>query len=171
MESIRLIIAAYYGRSIYHLDIAIAFLNGFVEDEVFMRQPLGYIQPDNEHFTCKLHRSLYELKQSPRMWYSRLDIDLRRCGMKKTNSNPSVYYLRIGPSSMIHIFYIDDLFLTSFDFASISAIQNDLGREYKMTTLGLMKKFLRVQVLQTTAGILLHQIDCLEHLKRFNCRR
>jgi hypothetical protein len=72
----------------------IAFLNGALSDDVYMLQLPGCIVPGLEHLVCKLKRSLYGLRQSPRAWYSRIDIYLRQKGVRRTNANPNVYFYR-----------------------------------------------------------------------------
>lgn len=72
--TIRLVlsIAVSRGWSLRQLDVQNAFLHGVLEEEVFMRQPPGYVNKDTPHFICRLDKSLYGLKQAPRAWYSRL---------------------------------------------------------------------------------------------------
>jgi hypothetical protein len=67
---------------IHHMDVHIAFLYGHLKEIVYMRQPPGFISQGQENLVCKLHKSLYGLKQSPRAWYERIDTELRKIGMK-----------------------------------------------------------------------------------------
>ena len=62
------------------LDITAAFLNGHLEEEVFMKQPEGFVEEGKEHLVCKLKQSLYGLKQSHRCWNSVLDTHLKGMG-------------------------------------------------------------------------------------------
>ena len=55
---------------IHQMDVVTAFLKGKLEEEIYMEQPDGYIQPGQEHLVCKLQKSLYGLKQSPRCWHT-----------------------------------------------------------------------------------------------------
>jgi hypothetical protein len=85
-KSIRLIIAfaAHFSWPIHHMDVVTAFLNGYIQEDIFMQQPPGCVLPGSEHLVCKLNRALYGLKQSQQQWYSRIDTDLRRRGMQRT---------------------------------------------------------------------------------------
>ena len=75
MESLRTVVglAARNGLKLHQLDITAAFLNGDLEEEVFMQQPEGFILKGQEQLVCKLRRSIYGLKQSPRCWNFTLD--------------------------------------------------------------------------------------------------
>ena len=89
-ESIRTVIglAVQNGLKMHQLDVATAFLNGELEEEVFMKQPEGFVAKGQEHLVCKLNRSIYGLKQSPRCWNSALDNHLNKMGFKQTTSDP-----------------------------------------------------------------------------------
>ena len=82
MELLRTVIglAVRNGLQIHQLDVTTVFLNGTLDDEVYMRQPEGFVAEGKEHLLCKLHRSLYGLKQSPRCWNSTLDGVLKELG-------------------------------------------------------------------------------------------
>ena len=75
LESIRmfLALAVYKSFKIYQMEVKSAFLNGNLEEEVFIEQPDGFILSDDPNMVCKLRKALYGLKQAPRAWYSRLD--------------------------------------------------------------------------------------------------
>lgn len=65
-------IAMSFGWDIHQLDVNNAFLNGFLSEPVYMSQPPGFVDSQNLGYVCKLHRSLYGLKQVPRAWFTRL---------------------------------------------------------------------------------------------------
>jgi hypothetical protein len=75
MEEICLLLAYACSKNIkmYHMDIKLAFLNGELEEEVYIENPEGFQLSENEDYVCKLEKALYGLKQDPRAWYSRLD--------------------------------------------------------------------------------------------------
>ena len=78
-ESILTVIAlaAQHGLKLHQMDVTAAFLNGDLKEEVYMKQPEGFIQKGKEHLVCRLRRSIYGLKQSPRCWNSVLDRKLK----------------------------------------------------------------------------------------------
>ena len=120
-----------------------------------MTQPPGCVVPGKEHLVCKLSRSLYGLRQSPRAWYSRIDAFLRKRGLRRSFADANVYFSHSPPLYLV--LYVDDLFITGPDATHISALQLTLAVEFEMKDLGIMRKFLGIEVLQTPTGIFLHQ--------------
>jgi hypothetical protein len=86
-----LALAALEDMEIHQMDMKIAFLNGELEEEIYMEQPQGFVHQGGEHLVCKLHKSLYGLKQSPRAWNQKLDAFLKSIEFMKSEANPSVY--------------------------------------------------------------------------------
>ena len=77
LESLRTVIAlaVQNGLKLHQVDVTTAFLNGELEEEVYMKQPKGFIVKGQEHLVCKLKQSIYDLKQSPQCWNSALDTE------------------------------------------------------------------------------------------------
>ena len=73
--TIRCIVAigAIIDLEMHQMDVKTAFLNGELDEDIYMVQPEEFLQPGNENFVCKLKKSLYGLKQSPRAWYQKID--------------------------------------------------------------------------------------------------
>jgi hypothetical protein len=78
------------------MDVKTAFLNGDLEEEIYMEQPKGFTQ-EGEHLVCKLHKSLYGLKQSPRAWNQKLDAFLKSIKFVRSDADFSIY---VGKSKM-----------------------------------------------------------------------
>ena len=132
------------------MDIVTSFLNGTLQEDMYMIEPPGCIQPGTNNLVCKLRCSLYGLKQSPRSWYARIDTDLLRRGLKCTIADSNVYYCRQGNSIIILILYVDDLFITESDSNSITTLKTILSQEFEMKDLGLITKILGAEVTQTS---------------------
>ena len=74
------------------MDVKTAFLNGVIEEEVYVEQPLGFETHDRKSHVCKLNKALYNLKQEPRTWYDRIDGFLSSLGFTKHKADSNLYY-------------------------------------------------------------------------------
>ena len=112
-ESIRalLALAAQEEMHLHQMDVQTAFLNGVLQEEVYMRQPEGYAVKGSEHKVCRLRRSIYGLKQSPRCWNHVLDDYLKKLGLHQTSSDPCLYVSMTGSTLIVVAVYVDDLVL------------------------------------------------------------
>ena len=83
IKSIRILlsIAAYYDYEIRQMNVKTAFLNSYLEENIYMMQPDGFITEGKKHMVCKLHKSIYGLKQASRSWNKRFDVYIERCRM------------------------------------------------------------------------------------------
>ena len=122
-----------------------------------MRQPLGFIVPRQESKVCRLLRSLYGLKQSPRAWYERIDASLCNLGLHRINFDPNLYFLHKGNQVLLLLLYVDDLFITGSCSKLINWLKSFLQETYDMTDLGLIKKYLGVTFDYLPHGIFIHQ--------------
>ncbi len=100
---------------IHQMDMKTAFLNGELEDEIYMEQPQRFVHKGGEHLVCKLHKSLYGLKQSPRAWNQKLDAFLKNIEFMKSEGDPSVYVAQVGDVKFFIVVYVDDLILVCND--------------------------------------------------------
>jgi hypothetical protein len=137
-------LAAEKGWRVHQMDVKTTFLNGFVEEEVYVEQPEGFKVGSRETHVCRLRRALYGLKQAPRAWYSRIDSYLREMGMQRSEANPTLYFL-VGEVPLILVLYVNDLFLTG-DELLIEDCKANLAIEFEMKDLGLMHYFLGLEV-------------------------
>ena len=94
-ESIRVLLAlcVQYGLKLHQVDVTTAFLNGNLEEEVYMAQPEGFVSEGAQHLVCKIKKSIYGLKQSPRCWNTALDKHLKSIGFAQSNCDPCIYTL------------------------------------------------------------------------------
>jgi len=110
--SIRYILAlvAIEDIEIHQMDIKTAFLNGDLEKEIYMEQPEGFTQ-EGEHLVCKLHKSLYGLKQSPRAWNQKLDAFLKSIKFVRSDADFNVYVAKVGDVEFFIVIHVNDLIL------------------------------------------------------------
>jgi hypothetical protein len=136
--SIRLVlaIAAVLDLEMVQLDIKTAFLNGELEEEIFMKQPEGYELPGKEQEVCRLSKCLYGLKQASRCWNTKFDGFIIKFGFTRSQCDPCVYF-RIGPDEeyTILIIYVDDGLICSNTPDIIKAILDYLRIHFQVRSL------------------------------------
>jgi hypothetical protein len=103
------------GRSIHQMDVKIAFLNDFINEEVYIEQPQGFEVCEKETHACLLRNALYGLQQAPRAWYSCIDTYLLQMGFEKSDVDPNLYYIIRGEDTLILLLYVDNLFITGVE--------------------------------------------------------
>ncbi|GJW19278.1 retrotransposon protein, putative, ty1-copia subclass [Tanacetum coccineum] len=98
IRAIRILIAiaAFYDYEIWQMDVKTAFLNGYLDEDIYMVQPEGFIDPKHPRKVCKLQRSIYGLKQASRSWNKRFDEEIKRFGFTQNLDEPSVYQKASG---------------------------------------------------------------------------
>ena len=150
-ESFRFLLAigALHQLQLHQMDVSTVFLHGELMDEVYMRQPEGFIEPGKEHLVCHLKRSIYGLKQSPRCWNPTLDNHLKEMGFKQAPCDPCLY---IHSDSEGEIFvvgvYVDNIILGGRSIDKMDATKKELNEKFKMKDLGLLHHFLGVKIIQ-----------------------
>ena len=173
MTSIRtlLALAAQYGLEVHQMDVKTAFLNGDLEEEIYMEQPEGFVVSGKEKLVCKLQRSLYGLKQAPRAWYQRLDDYFLKEGFERTSTDHSVYVKRNDLVTMIVAIWVDDLVLVCKDLAVLLQFKSSIAKVFEMKDLGEVAHLLGIQVVRDRGAksITLSQTNYLSVvLERFN---
>ena len=110
-----------------------------------MKQPEGYIERDKERLVCKLKRSIYGLKQSPRCWNSMLNSHLKRMGFVQSTGYPCLYISTTGEPFIIAA-YVDDILLAGKSAQRITEVRRDLGSQFHVKDMGAVDYFLGVMV-------------------------
>ena len=100
---------------LHQMDVKTTFLNGLIEEEVYIEQPQGFESNDQETHVCRVKKALYGLKQTPKAWYGRIDGFLMSLGFTESKANSNLYYKIEGDGLMILLLYVDDLFLIGED--------------------------------------------------------
>ncbi|CAI7759296.1 unnamed protein product, partial [Closterium sp. NIES-53] len=136
--------AAVSGKSIIQMDISTAFLNGILEEDVYMTQPPGY--EDGTGRVCKLKKSIYGLKQAPRCWYQKLAAVLEEMGFRTSSCDESLFLKGEGEKLVLFLVYVDDILLFSSSMKKIHKVQQQLMNNFKCKTLGEVKYYLGMHV-------------------------
>ena len=91
------------------MDVKTTFLHGDMEEEIYMKQPEGFIVKGKKELICKLKKSLYGLKQSPRMWYQKFDPYMLVIGFTRSKDDHCVYFKLINDHLIYLVLYVDDM--------------------------------------------------------------
>ncbi|KAK1627682.1 hypothetical protein QYE76_001997, partial [Lolium multiflorum] len=125
LKSVRILlaIAAFFDYEIWQMDVKTAFLNGDIEEELYMVQPKGFVDPKNADKVCKLQRSIYGLKQASRSWNLRFDRVIKDFGFIRTHGEACIYKKVSGSSVAFLILYVDDILLIGNDIELLSSVK------------------------------------------------
>ncbi|KAJ7978961.1 Retrovirus-related Pol polyprotein from transposon TNT 1-94 [Quillaja saponaria] len=160
LETIRLLIsfAAHKHWKIYQLDVKSAFLHGFLEEEVYVDQPKGYVIEGQEDKVLKLKKVLYGLKQAPRAWNNRIDKYFQENGFIRCPHEYALYVKAHENSNVLFVcFYVDDLIFTGNNPIMFEDFKKAMICEFEMTDMGLMSYYLGFEVKQNDGGIFISQ--------------
>ena len=149
LESLRTVIAlaVQNGLKIHQVDVTTAFLNEELLEEVNMKQPKGFIVKGQEHLVCRLKRSIYGLKQSPRCWNYALDTKLKKMGFILTASDPCIYMSSEGEMFIIGV-YVNDIVLAGKSDKKIEEVKKALAKQFDIKDMGKLHYFLCMKVIQ-----------------------
>ena len=154
---VMLAVAANRGWQVHHLDVKSAFLNGELQEEVYVSQPEGYMVKGKENLVYKLHKALYGLRQAPRAWNTHLDRSLKELGFTRCTQEQAVYIRGKNCSGVIVGVYVNDLIITGKDPADITEFKQQMMDEFDMSDLGLLHYYLRIEVGQGNGKISIKQ--------------
>ena len=139
------------------MDVKSAFLNGELQEEVYIVQPPGYTTLGKEEKVSRLHKALYGLRQAPRAWNAKLDESLRSLGFERCPSEHAVYRRKEGDKLLLVGVYVDDLVITGADKLEIDAFKQQMISLFRMSDLGELSYYLGIEVRQERDPITLCQ--------------
>ncbi|KAL0409637.1 UNVERIFIED_CONTAM: Retrovirus-related Pol polyprotein from transposon TNT 1-94 [Sesamum radiatum] len=143
---ILLAIAAWYDYEIWQMDVKTAFLNGFVEEEIFMDQSEGFTAVGEEQKVCRLQRSIYCLKQTSRSWNTSFDEVIRGYDFIKIDYDPCIYKTISGSSVAYLVLYVDDILLIRNDVKMLGDIKAWLSTQFSMKDMGETSYILGIKI-------------------------
>ena len=138
LKSVRILLSifAHYDYEIWQMDVKTAFLNGNLEEEIYMMQLEGVIVKKQEHMVCKLKRSIYGLKQASRSWNIRFDQAIKSFGFEQNLDESCVYKRHRDKVVMFLVLYVDDILLIGNDVGVMSSVKFWLSSQFDMKDLG-----------------------------------
>ncbi|KAH9743819.1 hypothetical protein KPL70_003436 [Citrus sinensis] len=170
LESIRMLLAYACHKDfiLYQMDVKSAFLNGYIMEEVYVKQPPGF---ENEKFpdhVYKLSKALYGLKQAPRAWYDRLKNFLLDNDFSMGKADTTLFVKHKNQDILIVQIYVDDIIFGSTNELLCKDFSSCMSQEFEMSMMGELKYFLGLQIKQNEEGIFINQAKYMKDLlKRF----
>ncbi|KAL8093845.1 hypothetical protein AgCh_035647 [Apium graveolens] len=170
LEAIRILMAfaAHKKFKLYQMDVKSAFLNGYLKEEVYVKQPPGFIHEKYPNYVYKLKKSVYGLRQSPRCWYERLSQFLVNNGFICGTLDPTLFIFHKRDNFLLVQVYVDDIVFGSSNESLCKWFSDCMHKEFDMSLMGELQYFLGLQINQSNAGTFIHQGKYIKDLlKRF----
>jgi Reverse transcriptase (RNA-dependent DNA polymerase) len=158
MNTVRILLSVVVnsGWKLYQMDVKNAFLQGNLEEEVYMIIPQGH-KGSNSGMVCKLAKAIYGLKQSPRAWYSKLSHALITKGFVKGKSDSTMFVHSTTHTKTIVLVYVDDIIITGNNDNEIKNLKTYLKDTFDIKDLGKLRYFLRIEIAHSDKGLVLFQ--------------
>ncbi|KAH9751653.1 hypothetical protein KPL71_014378 [Citrus sinensis] len=150
LKSIKILLSipAVLDYKIWQMDVKNAFLNGHLEEDIYMPQPDGFIQKGQEHMVYKLQRSIYGLKQASRSWNIRFDQVIKSFRFIQNINEPCVYKKIQGKYVAFLVLYVDDILLIGNDIGVLTIIKSWLAKQFDIKDLGEARYILGIKLLR-----------------------
>ena len=172
ISTIRLLVAlaAIHGLEVHQMDVKTAFLNGDLEEEIYMKQPEGFVMPGNEDKVCKLVKSLYGLKQAPKQWHQKFDEIVLSHGFSLNQADKCVYSRFDDTGKCVIIcLYVDDMLIFGTSKDHVVRTKEFLSSKFSMKDMGEAEVILGIRIKRVNRGISITQSHYVEKvLQRFN---
>ncbi|RVX10077.1 Retrovirus-related Pol polyprotein from transposon TNT 1-94 [Vitis vinifera] len=147
-DSFRIImtLVAHYDLELHQMDVKTAFLNGNIDETIYMVQPENFESNDSKQLVCRLKRSIYGLKQASRQWYRKFDQVITSFGFKENTVDQCIYLKFSGSKFIILVLYVDDILLASSDVGLLHETKRFLSSKFDMKDLGNASFVLGIQI-------------------------
>ena len=120
-------LVAYFDMELHQMDVKTTFLNGDLEEEVYMKQPEGFITNGNDHIVCKLKKSIYGLKQASRQWYLKFHDVISSFDFIENVMDQCIYHKVSGSKIIFLVLHLDDILLASNDLGLLHEVKRFLS--------------------------------------------
>ncbi|GJW43264.1 putative ribonuclease H-like domain-containing protein [Tanacetum coccineum] len=170
IEAIRLFFAyaSFINFLVYQMDVKSAFLYGTIKEEVYVSQPLGFVDPEFQEKIYKVEKALYGLHQAPRAWYDTLSTYLLDNGFFRGQIDKTLFIKRVKGDILLVQVYVDDIIFGSTKKSLCTDFEQIMHKRFQMSSMGELTFFLGLQVKQKEDGIFISQDKYVgEILKKF----
>ncbi|GJX68457.1 putative ribonuclease H-like domain-containing protein [Tanacetum coccineum] len=171
IEAIRLFLAfaSFMGFIVYQMDVKSAFLYGTIDEEVYVSQPLSFVDSDHSKKVYKVVKALYGLHLAPRAWYATLSTFLEKHGHRRGTIDKTLFIKKDKKDIMLVQVYVDDIIFGSTRKYWCDEFEALMKGKFQMSSMGELIFFLRLQVKQKTDGIFISQDKYVaDMLKKFD---
>ncbi|GJW12271.1 putative ribonuclease H-like domain-containing protein [Tanacetum coccineum] len=171
IEAIRLLLAfaSFMGFIVYQMDVKSAFLYGTIEEEVYVHQPPGFVDPAHPNKVYKVIKALYGLHQAPRAWYETLSSFLMENGFRRGTIDKTLFIKKKKSDIMLVQVYVDDIIFGSTKKSMCTEFEECMHKRFQMSSMGELTFFLGLQVKQQSDGIFISQDKYVaDILKKFD---
>ncbi|GJW06687.1 putative ribonuclease H-like domain-containing protein [Tanacetum coccineum] len=171
IEAIRLFLAyaSFMNFLVYQMDVKSAFLYGTIEEEEYVSQPPGFVDPKFLEKFYKLEKALYGLHQAPRAWYETLSTYLLDNGLYRGQTDKTLFIKRVKGDILLVQVYVDDIIFGSTRKSLCTDFEQIMHKRFQMSSMGELTFFLGLQVKQKDDGIFISQDKYVgEILKKFS---
>ena len=168
LEAIRILLAYanHHDIILYQMDVKSAFLNGKLEEEVYVAQPPGFEDPKNPDKVIRLNKAQYGIKQAPRAWYDTLKEFFVKNGFTPGSLDPTLFTKSYDGELFVCQIYVDDIIFGCTDQRYSDEFAYMMSEEYQMSMMGELKFFLGLQIRQQRNGIFISQEKYLKDVLR-----
>nr|KYP38279.1 Retrovirus-related Pol polyprotein from transposon TNT 1-94 [Cajanus cajan] len=149
-DSFRIIMAlvAHYDLELHQMDVKTAFLNGDIEETIYMMQPENFVSGDSKSMVCKLKKSIYGLKQASRQWYHKFHQVITSYGFEANIVDDCVYHKFSRSKYIFLVLYVDYILLASSDIGLLHETKRFLIKNFEMKDLGEVSFVLGIKILR-----------------------
>ncbi|KAJ9535862.1 hypothetical protein OSB04_un000976 [Centaurea solstitialis] len=162
ITSIRVLLAlsSIYNLYVHQMDVKTAFMNGDLDEEVYMRQQEGFVLPGNENKVCKLTKSLYGLKQAPKQWYENFDSAILSHGFMHNSGDRCIYSKFNDDYGVIVCLYVDDMLIIGTNMKGVNETKTYLSSCFRMKDLNEVDTILGIKIQKNSGGYSISQSLC-----------
>ncbi|GKF23921.1 retrotransposon protein, putative, ty1-copia subclass, partial [Tanacetum coccineum] len=150
IRAIRILLAitTFYDYEIWQMDVKTAFLNDHLSKDVYMVQPLGFMDPKHPNKFCKLQCFIYGWKQASRSWNKRFDVEIKKICFTQNSNEPCVYHKASGSNVAFLILYVDDILLMRNNVTMLQEVNSWLYKCFSMKDIGEAAYILRINIIR-----------------------
>ncbi|GAA0164555.1 hypothetical protein LIER_20158 [Lithospermum erythrorhizon] len=152
------------------MDVKTTFLNGELDEEVYMEQPEGFIVHGQEHKVCKPIKSLYGIKQAPKQWHQKFDEIVLSDGFHINDVDKCVYCKFNGNKGVVICLYVDDMLIFGTDLQQVEETKNFLSTKFFMKYMDVADVILGIKMTRSSNELSLYIENVLKNFNSYDCK-